>query len=90
MNMDLHRLTIHEAGDLLRRREISSLELTQACLDRIAAVDPAVRAFVTVCADGALQQAGDADRRIKNDKATPLTGIPKRSARRSCPCTAAM
>jgi aspartyl-tRNA(Asn)/glutamyl-tRNA(Gln) amidotransferase subunit A len=74
--MDLCRLTIHEAGDLLRRREISSPELTQACLDRIAAVDPAVRAFVTVCADQALQQAEEADRRIRNDEATPLTGIP--------------
>jgi aspartyl-tRNA(Asn)/glutamyl-tRNA(Gln) amidotransferase subunit A len=74
--MDLHRLTIHEAGDLLRRRETSSLEMTQACLDRIAAVDPAVRAFVTICADGALQQAREADRRITNNEATPLTGIP--------------
>ncbi|MBM4444948.1 MAG: Asp-tRNA(Asn)/Glu-tRNA(Gln) amidotransferase subunit GatA [Chloroflexi bacterium] len=74
--MDLHRLTIHEAADLLRRRETSSQELTRACLDRIAAVDPAVRAFVTVCADGALQQAGEADRRITNGEATPLTGIP--------------
>jgi aspartyl-tRNA(Asn)/glutamyl-tRNA(Gln) amidotransferase subunit A len=74
--MDLHRLTIHEAGDLLRRRETSSLELTQACLDRIAAVDPAVRAFVTVCADGALQQAREADHRIGNGEATLLTGIP--------------
>jgi aspartyl-tRNA(Asn)/glutamyl-tRNA(Gln) amidotransferase subunit A len=74
--MDLHRLTIHEAGDLLRRRETSSLELTQACLDRIAAVDPAVCAFVTICADGALQQAREADHRIRNNEATSLTGIP--------------
>ncbi len=74
--MDLHRLTIHEASDLLHRREISSPELTQTCLDRIAAVDPAVRAFVTVSAEQALHQAGEADRRISSGQATPLTGIP--------------
>jgi aspartyl-tRNA(Asn)/glutamyl-tRNA(Gln) amidotransferase subunit A len=74
--MDLHRLTIHEASDLLRRREISSLELTQALLDRIAEVDGRVRSLVTVSTDRALQQAREADQRIEEGEATPLTGIP--------------
>jgi len=74
--MDLFRLTAHEAGDLLRRRETSSLELTRAALSRISSVDSRVRAFVTVCEDQALQQARLADERLKNGNAAPLTGVP--------------
>jgi aspartyl-tRNA(Asn)/glutamyl-tRNA(Gln) amidotransferase subunit A len=74
--MDLHQLTVHEASDLLRRREISSLELTQTLLDRISKVDGKVRAFVTVSADHAIQQAREADHRIEKGEATLLTGIP--------------
>ena len=74
--MDLFRLTAHEAGELLRRRETSSLELTRTALDRISNVDSQVRAFVTVCEDQALHQARLADERLKNGKATPLTGVP--------------
>ncbi len=74
--MELFRLTAHEAGDLLQRREISSVELTRMSLDRISSVDSRVRAFVTVCGDQALQQAGAADERIKTGNTTPLTGVP--------------
>ena len=62
--MELHSLTAHEAADLLRRREVSSVELTQAHLDRIAAVEPSVEAFVAVTADRALADAEAADARI--------------------------
>ncbi len=74
--MDLCRLTIHEAAQLLKRREVSSLELTQAFLDRIRKVDDKVRAFVTLSDALALQQAREADRRIRLGDGTPLTGIP--------------
>jgi len=74
--MDLCRLTIHEASELLRHREISSLELTQAVLDRIREVEGKVHAFVTITEDLALQQAEAADQRIQKGEATPLTGIP--------------
>jgi len=74
--MDLFRLTAHEAADLLRRRETSSMELTRAALVRISSVDSRVRAFVTVCEDQALQQARAADERLNSGNATPLTGIP--------------
>jgi len=74
--MDLFRLTAHEAADLLRRRETSSLELTLAALGRISSVDSRVRAFVTVCEEQALQQAKAADERLKNGNTTPLTGVP--------------
>jgi len=74
--MDLYRLTIHEAGELLRRREISSLQLTQAALDRIREIDGDLRALVTVSQELALQQANEADQRIRQGNGTPLTGIP--------------
>ncbi|MGQ9572403.1 MAG: Asp-tRNA(Asn)/Glu-tRNA(Gln) amidotransferase subunit GatA [Dehalococcoidia bacterium] len=74
--MELYELTIHEAADLLARRELSSRQLTQAVLDRIRQVDERVRAFVTVTEELALQQADEADRRIAAGDAAPLTGIP--------------
>ena len=76
MPNNLHNLTIHEARDLLDRREVSSVDLTQAYLDRINAVDPRVRAFVTVAPEQALQQAGQADARIAAGRSTLMTGIP--------------
>src|SRR5512136_881312 len=74
--MDLFRMTVHEAADLLRRRETSSVELAKAALGRISSVDGRVRAFVTICEEQALQQAKAADERLKNGDGTPLTGIP--------------
>jgi aspartyl-tRNA(Asn)/glutamyl-tRNA(Gln) amidotransferase subunit A len=73
---ELYDLTIAEARDLLVKREISSRQLTQAVLDRIAAVDARVRAYVTVTEDIALAQADAADARIRAGDAAPLTGIP--------------
>jgi len=73
----LWELTIHEAADLLRRREIGSLELTKAHLERIEAVEGAVRAFLTLTPDLAVKQAEAADRRLGAGEAiSPLTGIP--------------
>jgi aspartyl-tRNA(Asn)/glutamyl-tRNA(Gln) amidotransferase subunit A len=77
----LFELTAPEARELLVRREASAVELTRAVLDRIDTVDSQVRAFVTVTADEALQQARAADKALDEAKgdheATPeLTGIP--------------
>ncbi len=75
--MALYALTIQAAHDLLVRGEITSAELTRAVLDRIAEVDPAVRAYVTVCEEGALREAAAADARLQSGEGvTPLTGIP--------------
>ena len=76
MPTNLHNLTIHEARDLLDRREVSSVELTQAYLNRIQAVEPQVRSFVTVTDKQALEQAREADALIAAGGASPLTGIP--------------
>ena len=69
-------LTAHESRKLLDRREVSSVELTQAFLDRIEQVEERVKAFVTVTGEVALEQARSADRRIAAGDAGPLTGIP--------------
>ncbi|MER3399191.1 MAG: Asp-tRNA(Asn)/Glu-tRNA(Gln) amidotransferase GatCAB subunit A [Chloroflexota bacterium] len=73
---ELYRLTIHEAHKLLLKGEINAVELTESVLKRIEAVEDRVKAFITVTADLALQQAAEADRRIRAGEVTPLTGIP--------------
>ncbi len=76
-NADLTRLTIAEAADLLGRREISSVELTRAVLDRLGGVEPRLRAFLATCPEGALEDAAAADRRLaRGEDVAPLTGIP--------------
>ena len=72
----LWQLTLHEAHQRLARREISSLELTRACLERIHQVEDRVKSFVTVTEEVALEQAERADRRIVVGEGGPLTGIP--------------
>ncbi len=69
-------LTIARAHELLTQREISSVELTRAILDRITRVEPQVGAFITVTPEAALKQAEEADRRIASGQILPLTGIP--------------
>jgi len=74
--MKLHALTIEQASGLLKNKEISSVELTWAVLDRIDAVDGKIGAYLTVDAEGALSQARTADQRLAAGDAAPLTGIP--------------
>jgi len=75
--MQLTNLTIQEAHELLTSKKISSVELTQATLDRIHEVDKKVKSYVTVTDELALEQAKQADERIaKGENITPLTGIP--------------
>ncbi len=70
-------VTIYEAAELLRRREISSVELTRAYLVRIGEVESALRAFITLTPELALKQAEEADRRLAaGEHLSPLTGIP--------------
>src|SRR5436309_6141991 len=74
---ELYELTIAGAAELLRQKKISSVELTQAHLDRIRAVDDKVKAFTLVTGELALKQAEEADRRFsRGDTVSPLTGIP--------------
>jgi aspartyl-tRNA(Asn)/glutamyl-tRNA(Gln) amidotransferase subunit A len=75
--MDLHELSIQQAHELLSSRQISSEELTRVYLERIRRIDPQVKSFVTVSEDVAMDQAREADQRLKTGEGlTPLTGIP--------------
>jgi aspartyl-tRNA(Asn)/glutamyl-tRNA(Gln) amidotransferase subunit A len=66
-----------DQASALAAGEVSAVELTQAHLDRIAAVDADVHAFLHVDADGALATAADVDRRrAAGDPLHPLAGVP--------------
>jgi amidase len=66
-----------EAGRAIAARKVSSVELTTAMLDRIAALDPKLHAYATVTADLALAQAKAADAEIVAGRARgPLHGVP--------------
>ncbi len=74
---ELYTLTIAEARARLDAGEITSAELTEALLDRIAAVDNQVRAYLAISDDLAIEQARAADaRRAQGASAGPLDGIP--------------
>ncbi|MBI4328571.1 MAG: Asp-tRNA(Asn)/Glu-tRNA(Gln) amidotransferase subunit GatA, partial [Chloroflexi bacterium] len=68
----LYAMTAHETADLLRRREVSSEELTRAVFDRIRAVEGKIQAFVSLTEEGALEQARMADRRRAAGEEGPL------------------
>src|ERR1700688_4137691 len=68
------------AGELRRqigRKEISPLEITRAVLARVERLQPLLNCFIEICADRALAQAKDAERRItRGEPARLLEGIP--------------
>ena len=72
---NLNSLTISEARDKLKSKEISSLELTNSCLSAIDAAD-AIGAFVHKTPELATEQAKRADERLKKENAPDLCGIP--------------
>jgi aspartyl-tRNA(Asn)/glutamyl-tRNA(Gln) amidotransferase subunit A len=74
-------LTLLEAAAALQRGDFSSRELTQACLERIASLEPQLHAFLHIAEKFALQQAEAADKkrteaRRSGETASPLLGIP--------------
>ncbi|RJQ63417.1 MAG: Asp-tRNA(Asn)/Glu-tRNA(Gln) amidotransferase subunit GatA [Desulfobacteraceae bacterium] len=74
--MELYALTLHQASALLKKREISSRELTRAVLDRIDAKEPGIGAYIHVAGKSAMKEADVADRAISEGRSSPLTGIP--------------
>jgi aspartyl-tRNA(Asn)/glutamyl-tRNA(Gln) amidotransferase subunit A len=74
--MKLYELSIHEAYQLLKNKEISSTELTRAVLERIHAVEEKVNAYITVPDETAIAQAELADKAISQGNISPLTGVP--------------
>jgi len=72
---NLNNLTISEARDKLKSKEISSLELTNSCLSAIDAADE-LGAFVHKTPELAIEQAKRADERLKQENAPDMCGIP--------------
>jgi aspartyl-tRNA(Asn)/glutamyl-tRNA(Gln) amidotransferase subunit A len=74
---DLHYLTLAQAAAQIRAKRLSPVELTRAVLARIDAVEPKVRAFITLTRDEALEAARVAEREIAAGRYRgPLHGIP--------------
>ncbi|HEY8884669.1 MAG TPA: amidase, partial [Chloroflexota bacterium] len=74
---NLNELTAHAASDLLRRREISARELTDAVLDQIERREPTIHAFITLRPEQAREEADAIDRRFAAGDALPaLAGVP--------------
>ena len=68
--------SLKQLAAALAAKQISSVELTQLYLDRIAAQNPDINAYITVDAEQSLSQARAADERLAKGDAGPLTGIP--------------
>jgi aspartyl-tRNA(Asn)/glutamyl-tRNA(Gln) amidotransferase subunit A len=69
--------TIVQLAPRLRRKDVSPVELTRACLDRIEKLNPVLNAFITVTAESALAEARAAEIEIsRGEWRGPLHGIP--------------
>ena len=68
--------SLTELRAALDAKQISSVELATLFLDRIERLNPTLNAFITIDRHGALEAARDADARIAEGRAGPLTGIP--------------
>jgi amidase len=74
---ELHWMSITELGEALRTRRLSPVEVTQAMLARIEALDPVLRSYQTVMAETALAEARGAEAEIAaGNWRGPLHGVP--------------
>ena len=71
-----YELTLSQAADLIRSRQLSPVELTQSLLDRIASLEPSLKAWVYLDRDTVLEDAAAREREIAAGDAGPLSGIP--------------
>lgn len=75
--MSLYQKKVHELQAMLANKEVSSVEITKAYLDRIDAVDSKVNAYITVNRDGALKKAEEVDNKLASGaELGVLAGIP--------------
>ena len=72
----LNWLSIQGAHNQLSSRQISSVELTRACLDQIDAVEVQIQSFLAFTPESALEQAARADQMLSAGEGRPLTGVP--------------
>ncbi len=74
--MELYELGLKEAADQIKAGKITSVELTKSYLDRIASRNEEMKAYITVCADKALEMAAESDKRVKNGNPRLIEGVP--------------
>ena len=75
--MSLHSLTIHELHEKLKKRETSSVELTDSIFQRIEATEEQLHSFISLCQESARAEAKKADERFREgERISPLLGIP--------------
>ncbi|MBI2588349.1 Asp-tRNA(Asn)/Glu-tRNA(Gln) amidotransferase subunit GatA [Candidatus Berkelbacteria bacterium] len=91
--MELAKLTLKQASELLKEKKISAVELTEAVLGEIDQKEKDIHAYITLTGDLALKQAEESDERRKKGRAkSPIDGIPlaikDNILVRGLPCTA--
>ncbi|HEY1412556.1 MAG TPA: amidase family protein, partial [Rhodopila sp.] len=70
-------LSIAEAGKLIADKQLSPVELTRICLDRVKKLDPTLHSFLLVTEDRAMADAKAAEARVMSGtRKSPLDGIP--------------
>jgi aspartyl-tRNA(Asn)/glutamyl-tRNA(Gln) amidotransferase subunit A len=75
--MNVTQLSLAEVSELVRAKQVSPVELTQACLERINKLDGKLNAFITITAESALASARAAEAEIaRGEWRGPLHGIP--------------
>lgn len=75
--MDLFKLTAHELSEKIKKKEVTSEELTASVFSRIKSVEPKVKAYVTLLETEAFKQARNIDRKISaGDTVGALAGVP--------------
>ena len=74
--MKPYELTISQAMEKMEAGELSAVELTESCLDRIEEVDNGLQAFISVDREGAVGQARQADKKRSEGSGGALCGVP--------------
>ena len=75
--MDFNTKTALELGQMIKNKEVSSPELTQAMLDNIESNDKDINAYITVDKEGALAKAEEIQAAIDaGEELSPLAGVP--------------
>ena len=75
--MELYNLTAHEIHDLLIKREVSAVEVTESVFQQIDRVEDRINSYITLIRESALATAAAVDDKIKaGEEISPLAGIP--------------
>lgn len=69
-------MALQKLRDMLDKKEISAVELTETYLDRIKEKDTKINSYITVCNESAISEAKNAQKVIDSGRSTAFTGIP--------------